>query len=261
MEDPADQDVAATNFIAHSKPLKEALKSAQILKSIPLNTLLTGGIGTGKHALAGYIFPEAPVVSVNDAQIYALIETEPRLIVDHFEQIRDFHRLFEQINVHGCKIIAITTDVPINKKISEFFSISIHLPPLQERPEDIMPLAKLFFQEANMLLFEQPRAFSKINTDTLDVSQNAISLRKSILLQLLTEDISQKALMDILERHLDRISKHETELYRSYLFLFEVPLIRFGMKRYKSQLKMADIFGLNRNTLRKKINQWKEYLS
>jgi DNA-binding protein Fis len=41
--------------------------------------------------------------------------------------------------------------------------------------------------------------------------------------------------------------------YRRFLPLFEVPLIKAGMKRFKSQLQLADKLGLNRNTLRKKI--------
>jgi len=32
------------------------------------------------------------------------------------------------------------------------------------------------------------------------------------------------------------------------------------MKKFKSQLKMSQAFGLNRNTLRKKINEWKDYI-
>ena len=41
--------------------------------------------------------------------------------------------------------------------------------------------------------------------------------------------------------------------YRNFLHLYEVPLIRAGMKKFKSQLQLSDRLGLNRNTLRKKI--------
>jgi DNA-binding protein Fis len=41
--------------------------------------------------------------------------------------------------------------------------------------------------------------------------------------------------------------------------LYEVPLIRAGIKRFKSQLQLADKLGLNRNTLRKKIADHSDY--
>jgi DNA-binding protein Fis len=47
--------------------------------------------------------------------------------------------------------------------------------------------------------------------------------------------------------------------YRNNLYIYEVPLIRAGLKKFKSQLQLADRLGLNRNTLRKKIADNSEY--
>ncbi|HIP51799.1 MAG TPA: Fis family transcriptional regulator, partial [Campylobacterales bacterium] len=44
--------------------------------------------------------------------------------------------------------------------------------------------------------------------------------------------------------------------YREHLGLYEKPLIEAGLKKYKSQLKLAGVLGLNRNTLRKKIQEY-----
>jgi DNA-binding protein Fis len=43
------------------------------------------------------------------------------------------------------------------------------------------------------------------------------------------------------------------------LHLYEVPLIRAGIKKFKSQLQLSDKLGLNRNTLRKKITEHAHY--
>ncbi|HIC42959.1 MAG TPA: Fis family transcriptional regulator, partial [Sulfurimonas sp.] len=48
--------------------------------------------------------------------------------------------------------------------------------------------------------------------------------------------------------------------YRNFLYLFEAPLIKAGLEKFKTQLQLADKLGLNRNTLRKKIAENKEYL-
>ena len=47
--------------------------------------------------------------------------------------------------------------------------------------------------------------------------------------------------------------------YRNYIHLYEVPLIRAGLKQFKSQLQLAEKLGLNRNTLRKKIAEHAKY--
>ena len=46
--------------------------------------------------------------------------------------------------------------------------------------------------------------------------------------------------------------------YRDLLYLFDVPLIKSGYAKFGSQLTMSEKFGLNRNTLRKKINDYKD---
>jgi len=44
--------------------------------------------------------------------------------------------------------------------------------------------------------------------------------------------------------------------YRKNLYLYEVPLIKAGMAKFKSQLRISEEFGINRNTLRKKILEY-----
>ena len=261
MDVVAVQDVAAINFIAASKPLKEALKSANLLKSLKFNTLISGEIGTGRHTLARVIMPDAPIIKGKDPELYAYIENSSQLIVDGIENIELISKFFQAVQKYETHIVAISTDENIDAECRSFFSVSILLPPLHERPEDIKPLSEKFLQEAYQLFgYNLPEKFD-IDIEHLDISKNAFSLRKSVYLQSLALQLGFNDILNLNEIYLlNKMQKEKEGIYKKELLLYEVPLIKAGIKKFKSQLKMSQAFGLNRNTLRKKINEWKDYL-
>jgi DNA-binding protein Fis len=65
--------------------------------------------------------------------------------------------------------------------------------------------------------------------------------------------------MDIMHHYfLDKLGSNND--YKKFLHLYEVPLIKAGLSKFKSQLQLSDKLGLNRNTLRKKIQENKGYI-
>lgn len=44
--------------------------------------------------------------------------------------------------------------------------------------------------------------------------------------------------------------------YKENISIVEIPLIEIGMKIFNSQLQLSKALGINRNTLRKKINEY-----
>ena len=257
----AVQDVVAIDFIAASKSLKEALKSANLLKSLKLSTLISGETGTGRHTLARVIMPDAPVIRGNDGRLYAYIKNNSQLIVDGVEDIELISKFFQAVQKYNTQIVAIGTGSDISAECQSFFSVVIVLPPLYKRVEDIKPLSEKFLQEAYRLFgVSLPEEF-EIDIERLDISKNAFSLRKSVYLQYLALQLGLNDILNLNEMYLlSKMKKNKDDIYKSELLLFEVPLIKAGIKRFKSQLKMSQAFGLNRNTLRKKINEWKDYL-
>jgi len=261
MDAVAVQDVAAINFIAASKPLKEALKSANLLKSLKLNTLISGEIGTGRHSLARVIMPDAPIIKGEDPNVYTYIENSSELIVDGIERVELLSKFFQAVEKFKTHIVAIGYMSNVNSEYQSFFSVNIALPPLHKRPEDIKPLVDKFYKEACQLFDCKVSNNLNIDLQYLDLSKNAISLRKSIYLHCLAMQIELNDILNLNETYiLQKMEKESNNIYKNELLLFEVPLIRAGMKKFKSQLKMSQAFGLNRNTLRKKINEWKDYL-
>lgn len=260
VEQVVDQGVVVTNtFLAHSASAIEALKSATLLKSLSLNVLISGEIGTGKKSLATYIFPHAPIVEASEFEL--LLETVKEykeVIITHFEMIANHDILKKIILEHNTRIIATTTVVLPQNIYEAFFSITIHLLPLRERKEDLKPLCQKFLEENRAILGSQEASFcDKIS---FDLVENAHSLKRSLMTQVLFHSLQPKEFMQVLHNYLfEHIEGNNA--YRDHLYLFEIPLIQAGLEKYKSQLQLADILGLNRNTLRKKIKQYEKELN
>lgn len=249
--------VDVTNFLTASNASHEAFKTANLLKGLSVNAIIMGERGTGKLTLARYILPHAPVVDGNNFdELLSALEKYDAIIVHRLDDIANLKRFEESILRTKTRVIATGGGRYSSDQLEDIFSIRLLLPPLRERPEDIVLLSDLFFQEAG-------KTFGKIDSLSLenlpaDVSENAISLRRQIYLHCLLSGIGEKNLMDVMENYLTSKLGGNND-YRNFLHLFEVPLIRAGMKKFKSQLQLADKLGLNRNTLRKKIAEHAEY--
>ncbi len=257
----AAQDVKAINFIAESKPLKEALKSANLLKSLRFNTLISGESGTGRHTLASYMMPEAPLIHGDSPELYSQIENYEQIVIDRLGKIDSLSRVFQTLQKRGTKVIAIADENFNAGMIDSLFSVKIVLPPLRQRAEDVLPLAKKFVMEAKAMFGEESeKDLFEPDIKRVDLSRNAFSLRRSVFLQYFASKIEKEELLLLNEIYLSSRMTEDEEIYKKELSLYEIPLIRAGAKAFKSQLKMSRAFGLNRNTLRKKITLWKEYL-
>ncbi len=251
----AEQVVDATNFIAYSRASKEALRSANLLKSLDINALITGEEGVGKATLAKYIL-NAPMVDggENIDTILSLIVEHKKIIILNFDRIMHTDILHQALQKNKTKIVATSSKDIFHKISDKFFSLSINLPPLRKREEDIYPLAKKFLKEAKRD-FGLDNIDINIKKDRLDISRNCYSLRVSIYKLIIEELTKEEDIMQMLQDILYKRLGSNND-YRNNLYIYEIPLIKAGFLKFKSQLKMAEKFGINRNTLRKKINEY-----
>jgi len=167
----------------------------------------------------------------------------------------------------------------IEDLFNSFNHLHIKLPPLRERKEDILPLAKHFLKEAIRKYETEPKELSKDAKDFLTrydwpgnvrelentikratvLSRGAVIEKKDLLL----EDIGSYSIKEFLEEKLRRYLKEMTKLENCYLYetvLSEVEssLITIVLKETGgNQLKAAKTLGINRNTLRAKIKEYK----
>lgn len=237
----------------------EALKSANLLKSVTINALILGENGVGKQTLAKHII-SAPIIDATSFnELLALIETNSSLIVKNFHKITNYKKLKVALDVHKTRIIATSTVMLNESLMDDFFSLKIVLPPLRERAEDISPLMEKFALEAQMMFDGEYGELPSIEEIVPNLTKNCYSLRRSVYNAYLMNSFGEDEILTMMERFLiHRIGGRND--YRDLLYLFDVPMIKSGYIKFGSQLAISEKFGLNRNTLRKKINDYKDRL-
>ncbi len=249
--------VDATNFVTASNASTEAFKTANLLKLLSVNALISGEKATGKRLLARYILPNATIIDANDLnEIILALQSNSELIITRIENISNLNVLHEHIVQNGVRVVATGSDNYVQEKLEEMFSVRLYLPPLSERREDVVELQKQYHLDAEAL-FGEKRELDMSGIEP-DLSENSSSLRRQLFFYFLLSNITENDLMRITEKFLsDKMGSNND--YRDLLYLYEVPLIRAGLKQFRSQLQLSERLGLNRNTLRKKIAENKEY--
>ncbi|WP_458701059.1 Fis family transcriptional regulator [Sulfurospirillum sp. 1307] len=247
------------NFIANSRASKEALKSANLLKSLNINAIILGESGVGKLTLSKFIMPEAVVADGNNfKELLNILDSNSKVIIKDFNKISNFKKIKSIIEKNSIRIIATSSNINLNSIIDDFFSLKITIPPLSERQEDIEALAHKFLEEVSSIFGKKDIDISFENLN-FDLSENCYSLRRSIYLKYLVSTFKDEDILQIMEEFLySRLGGRND--YRDNLYLYEIPIIKSGFKKFKSQLNMSEKLGLNRNTLRKKVLEYKDKL-
>ncbi len=160
-----------------------------------------------------------------------------------------------------------------------FNVVQIKLPPLRDRKEDISLLAVNFLKDSVQKLETGDKELSKEARDALqrydwpgnvreleNVIKRACVLSSGSVIEkkdLLIDEDSSWSVKDFLEEKLKRYLKDMTKMTNSNLYStviaeVEKALISIVLKETgNNQLKTAGILGINRNTLRSKIKEYK----
>ncbi len=237
------------HFLSNSPKVDHIIRGLSLSKSLLVSSILVGEPYSGKKYLVKTIFPKAFVVDARaNNDIKTILQKYDELIITHFEYLKDS----EIPDFSNKKVIAIA-DTPYDiSKAENRFAFVYEMPPLRERKEDIALLKEHFCTQIKKELMINKDI--TIDTDQLDLSENIRSLKASIYRILVTSDLNQQALENLLYRYL-KPKIEGNNAYRDLLGIFERPLIKAGLSRYRSQLKLSNVLGLNRNTLRKKIHE------
>ena len=238
------------SFTSRSDTIHTIIKSANLTKTLFLSSIIIGDEHIGKKGLARMLLPSAVYVSANNQEeVEAVLSQHNEVIIGNFEKLSNHSRL----NFDNKRIIATANYINNPNIIDELFSFIYKMPSLKERPEDVSFLAETYIAEAQtLLMLTQENIPLKEIPYRLD--KNTKDLKKSIYMHLLKKNLGKEDIISLMHDYLYSNMEGNNN-YKEHLELYEKPLIQAGLKKYTSQLKLSEVLGINRNTLRKKIHE------
>jgi len=237
-------------FYTDSEQVRHIIKGLNLTKTLFVSSIIIGEPHTGKKTLASYLFPEAPCVSGEDQDaVEAILEESDELIITDFEKLKNMERL----DFDNKRIIATANYIGNQHTIDALFAFIYYLPSLKERPEDTHFLKKKFLDAACHDLMIDEEAID-INAIPINLSRNSQTLKRSVYQYLTTRYMGKEAIQQAIYHYMME-NLDGNNGYKEHLDLYEIPLIKAGLAKFKSQLQLSQVLGINRNTLRKKIHE------
>jgi len=239
----------SVQFITKSPYVKSIIKSLTLTQPLFVSSIIIGEPYIGKRRLVQTLFPNATYIDAyNLDELKQTLEAHNEIVIYNFEAISNI----DELNFENKRIIAIANEVRYKAAIEKKFAFIYEMPSLHERLEDVQYLIDELTESIQSDLMIQSN--KKISIEEVDLSKNIKSLKASIYKELILSTLDSRDIERVLFDYLyDNMEGKNA--YRDYLGLYERPLIKAGLKKFKSQLKLSSILGLNRNTLRKKIHE------
>ncbi len=236
-------------FLSNSAQIDNIIKGLTLSKSLFVSTILIGEKHIGKKTLVKSIFPKQRFIDGRDFDtLNRVLENSNEVIIYNFESLINN---IDSLDFQNKRVIAIANIVKSTPIIEKKFAFIYTMPSLRDRGEDDINILIEYFSRdiKKSLMIEAP---IDITSNDIDLSDNIKSLKSSIYKKLILKGLKREDIESILFEYLYK-NIDGNNAYRENLSLFEKPLIRAGLKKFKSQLKLSSVLGINRNTLRKKI--------
>ncbi len=238
------------NSVSRSNIVHRIYQSLESTKDLFVSSIIYGENHTGKKKLISKLYQSSVWVSGNNIDdVRNALNNYSHIVITDFEKITNL----SSMDFSNCNVVALYNGVELDQQLKDIFAFIYKMPSLKEREEDIELYTQEFIKEATKLYNLSGNL--TVAAEDLDLSENLRSLKRSVYKSLLLSNLSADDINYALSKYFEK-NYNDTNVYKKQLRLFEIPLIATGLKIYKSQLKLSDILGINRNTLRKKINEY-----
>lgn len=239
-------------FYTKCEQIQNIIKGLNLTRTLFVSSIVLGEAHTGKKTLVRTLFPDTATVSgSNQKEVEDALREYDELIITDFEKLNNQNKF----QFDNKRVIAIANHPGNQEIIDKLFAFIYILPPLRDRAEDTRYMKALFFKEACTVLMKDEHSLS-LESITTDLSDNNQSLKKSVYEQVIYRNMHPKEIEQVLYTYLlEHLEGNNA--YKEYLGLYEKPLIEAGLKKFRSQLQLSQVLGINRNTLRKKIYEYR----
>ena len=140
------------SYITASASSAQAFKTATLLKTLNVNSLITGEIGVGKKSLAHYILPDAPVLDASNLdELLTTLDSVSEIVIINLENSPNIKKVLDIVTLNNIRVIATAKSSYYNEAVDSVFSIKFDIPPLSQRLEDVQLLVQQFTKEASLL--------------------------------------------------------------------------------------------------------------
>ena len=96
--------VVDASYITASASSAEAFKTATLLKTLNVNSLITGEIGVGKKSLAQYILPDAAVIdAANFDELLTTLQSVNQVIITNLENSPNINKILNFVNENNIR--------------------------------------------------------------------------------------------------------------------------------------------------------------
>lgn len=236
-------------FFSNCEKIKQIKKGFELTKNMQISTLLYGEAFIGKKTLVSSIYNNAIWIDGNDfSKIKNAFVENSDIVIYNF----DIHKNYDMDDFNSKKIIAIANETIVPDYIDALFGFIYKMPSLKDRPEDLEFFIDKYSKEASVNLDKV--SHFKFDASNIDLSDNIKSLKIDIYKKTAFSNLEKSEIIDILYDYFIK-NLHGNNDYVKFLNIFEYPLIKAGLDKFGSQLKLSQILGINRNTLRKKVNE------
>jgi DNA-binding protein Fis len=241
-------------FITQSLSSQKILNLLQSSVHLPINILVVGSSGVGKKLLIKEVLPQTPILEASTLEQKLLdkkinIDEYTKLILFNLDEVVNKQNFLDKLK----DITVIATSRQHSVLIENYFPIKIDILPLKERKEDFNYIKQYYLNEAKKIYNTKDDIDLNIDINYID----SLSLKRHIYKYVFMYSLEENEIQTVLELFFIKMLK-KNATYKKLLAYFEIPLLKSGQFLFKSQLQIAKKLDINRITLRKKLEQYKD---
>ena len=234
-------------FISNSKKIDAIISSLKLTKGLYVASLVVGESYNGKVAMVKMVYEDLICVDgANMSEVCKMIKIYDKLIIFNFHKLySNPHWDFVSSGFYDTQIIAIADYESLAKtpqNINKHFAFVYEVPPLRKRNNDKKYFKNIFVSAIT----------KQINNQTSN-ADNLKSLEIDAYKQVIFNNISQDDLEKLLKNYFDN-NLDGTKTYKEYMQFYETILLKSGLRKFGSKMKLAKALSITRNTIRAKLN-------